>query len=187
MFGKGPDPQDDEVRETPSAVVWAVACGTASLPFLAVYAVMFIVHGGIHKVAPPDITSTAHGELIAGVIALAGFVVALVALLWMLNGRRRWPFVLVQLAMLGIAVDFVLDDTKGGRLISVIVAVTALAAAVLAFAPQSWEYVGRRAPVRRRRAVPVEQAQLPDETPDPAGFDASHDTSELGRDLARAD
>lgn len=187
MFGRRTEVRDDDVRETPSAVVWAVACGTASLPFLAVYAVMFIVHGGIHKVAPPDITSTAHGELVAGIIALAGFVVALVALLWMLNGRRRWPFVLVQLAMLGIAIDFVLDDTKGGRLVSVIVAVTALAAAVLAFAPSSWEYVGRRTPVRRRRAVPVEPEPTADDEPEQAGFDPSHDTSELGRDLARAD
>ena len=32
---------EDEVCETPNVVVWAVAAGTAALPFLAVYAVMY--------------------------------------------------------------------------------------------------------------------------------------------------
>lgn len=185
MFRRGPDPLDDEDRETPSTVVWAVASGTASLPFLAVYAVLFIVHGRFHKVAPPDITNTANGEFVAGIAALAGFLVALVALLWMLNGSRRWPFVLVQLAMLAIAIDFILDDTKGGRFISFIVAGTALVAVVLAFAPDSWEYVGRRRPSRRRHTTLPEAA--PDGDPDTTTFDPSHDTTDLTKDLARAD
>jgi hypothetical protein len=183
MPRRGPDPRDDEVHETPSAVVWAVASGTASLPFLAVYAVLFIVHGGFHKVAPPDITSSARGELYAGIIALVGFVVALIALLWMLNGRRRWPFVIVQLAMLATAIDFILDVTKGGRLVSFVVAVTAFAAVVLAFEPDCWEHVGRGRPTLRRARrpgpAPAEQ-QL-------TTFDASHDTHDLAKDLARAD
>jgi hypothetical protein len=162
---------DDEDRDTPSSVVAAVAAGTAPLPFLAVYAVMFIVHGGIHPVAPPDITSTTHGELIAGIIALGLFIVAVVALLWMLNGRRRWPFVIVQAGLLATAVDFFLDDTKGGRMISFVVALAALAAIVFAFAPQSWEHVGRRRPTRRSRpAMPVGSGAGPDTTPDAARF-----------------
>jgi hypothetical protein len=150
MLRSRQDARDDsEVVETPSVVVGAVAAGTAPLPFLAVYAVIFIVHGGVHKVAPPDITSTSHGELVAGVIALVAFVVAVVALLWLLNGTRRWPFLLVQLAMLGTAIDFVLDVTKGGRLISFIVAVAALVALVLGLLPESAHHVRSRPLLRR--------------------------------------
>jgi hypothetical protein len=152
---------DDEIRETPGAVVWAVAAGTAPLPFLAVYAVVFIVHGGVHPVAPPDITSTARGELVAGLIALGVFVVDVVALLWMLSGRRRWPFVLVQLAVLATAVDFLIDPTKGGRTVSAVVAVAALAALVCAFLPQSWQHVGRTPPQLRRRAKPAAPEEVP--------------------------
>src|SRR5438046_7397303 len=129
---------DDEVRDTPTPVVWAVAAGTAPLPFLAVYAVLFIVHGGFHHVAPPDITSSQHGELVAGLIALGLFIVSIVALLWMLTGRRRWPFVLVQLGMLATAIDFFVDVTKGGRTVSLVVAVAALAALAFAFPPAGW-------------------------------------------------
>jgi hypothetical protein len=143
---------EDEVRETPSTVVWAVAAGTVPLPFLAVYAVLFIIHGSIHPVAPPDVTSTQHGELLAGLIALGLFVVSVVALLWMLSGRRRWPFVLVQVGMLAAAIDLFVDVTKGGRLVSLVVAVAALVALVCAFLPQSWQHVGRAVPRLRRTA-----------------------------------
>ena len=142
---------DDEVRETPAAVVWAVAAGTAPLPFLAVYAVEFIVHGGVHRVVPPDITNSSHGELIAGFIALALLIIDIVALFWMLNGSRRWPFLIVQLGMLATAIDFFLDVTKGGRFVSFVVAVAAVVAIVCALLPSSWEYFGRRTPRLRRR------------------------------------
>jgi hypothetical protein len=147
---------DDEVRETPSAVVWAVAAGTAPLPFLAVYSVMFIVHGGFHRVVPPDITSSAHGELIAGIIALTLFIVDVVTLFWMMNARRRWPFLIVQLGMLGTAIDFFIDVTKGGRFVSFVVALAALAAIVCALLPPAWDFFGHRVPrLRRREDVPA--------------------------------
>jgi len=82
---------DDDLRDTPPMVVGAVAAGTAPVPFLAVYSVMFIVHGGFHPVVPPDITSTAHGELVAGIITVALLIIAVTTLLWLLNGRRRCP------------------------------------------------------------------------------------------------
>lgn len=150
---------EDEVRETPASVVWAVALGTAPLPFLAVYAVLFIIHGSVHPVAPPDITTTQRGELVAGLIALGLFVVSVVALLWMLGGRRRWLFVLVQLGMLATAIDFFVDVTKGGRLVSFVVAVATLAALICAFLPQSWQHVGRTMPQLRRPAKPAETTQ----------------------------
>ena len=130
-------------REAPPAVVGAVSAGTVPVALLAVYAVMFIVHGWFHPVVPPDVTSTAHGEGVVGIGALILFVVSVVVLLWMLNGVRRWPFVVFQLAVLGAAIDFVVDDTKGGRTLSAIVAVLALVAVVLSFAPAARDHVGR--------------------------------------------
>lgn len=172
---------EDEARETPNAVVWAVAAGTAALPFLAVYAVMFIVHGGIHRVVPPDITSTSRGELIAGIVALAWFVVDLVALFWMMNGRRRWPFLLIQLGLLGTAIDFFIDVTKGGRFVSFVVALASLAAIVCALLPPAWEYFGRSAPhlraatLGRRRRMPIGAAPASDTLPDAARFVGDRD------------
>jgi hypothetical protein len=137
---------DDYVRETPPPVVGAVALGTAPLPFLAVYTVLFLVHGSVHPVQPPDVTSTKQGEFIAGWIALAVFVVTAVSLLWLVNGRRRWPFVIVQLGILGAAIDFLVDPTAGGRVISLLIAVTSALALIFGFAPQAWRHVGRPAP-----------------------------------------
>jgi hypothetical protein len=169
---------DDEPREAPPAVVTAVAAGTAPLPFLAVYAVMFIVHGGFHPVIPPDVTNSNHGELIAGIIALALFVLSVVVLLWMLNGRRRWPFVIVQLAVLGAAIDFVLDDTKGGRPISLVLVLTSVAAVVCAFLPPAWTYVGSTLPRRRRKpSMPAGSAPGPDSTPTSARFVGRRDSA----------
>jgi hypothetical protein len=133
-----------------------VAAGTAPLPFLAVYSVMFIVHGGFHRVVPPDITNSAHGELVAGIIALALFVIDIVTLFWMMNGRRRWPFMIVQLGMLATAIDFFLDVTKGGRFVSFVVALAALAAIVCALLPPAWAFFDRRVPrLRRREKAPA--------------------------------
>jgi hypothetical protein len=137
---------DDDERETPPVVVAAVAIGTAPLPFLAVYATLFIIHGSVHPVNPPDVTSSQHGELLAGVIALALFVVNIVSLLQFLNGKRRWPFAILQAAMLGAAIDFLVDSTKGGPVISLLIAVTTVVALVLAFAPDGWIQVDMARP-----------------------------------------
>jgi hypothetical protein len=171
---------DDEPREAPPAVVSAVAFGTAPLPFLAVYTVMFIVHGGLHPVVPPDITHSAHGELLAGFICLVLFVVSVIALLWMLSGRRRWPFAIVQLAVLGTAIDFAIDNTKGGRPISVILIATSIVSLVSAFLPPSWEYVGRSVPRRRKRpAMPLGSGAGPDTTPDSARLVGRRDDTDI--------
>lgn len=137
---------EDNVRETPPAVVGAVALGTVPLPFLAVYAVLFLVHGSVHPVQPPDVTSTKGGEFAAGWVALAVFVVLSVSLLWLVNGRRRWPFALMQLALLATVIDFLVDDTAGGRFISALVALTCALSLVLSFAPQAWRHVDCTAP-----------------------------------------
>ncbi len=140
------DYRDDDARETPPAVVGAVSIGTAPLPFLAVYATLFLIHGTIAPAHPPAITDSQTGELIAGIVAAVLFV-ALAFTLWLfLNGRRRWPFVVGQLAVLGTTVWFLIDETTGGRPISVLVLVTSVVALVLGFAPDGWRHVGRRPP-----------------------------------------
>ncbi|HVU91511.1 MAG TPA: hypothetical protein VHC23_04715 [Jatrophihabitans sp.] len=143
----------DVDRDAPPVVVGAVAAGSVPVPFLGVYAVMFIVHGKIHPVVPPDITDSQNGEFVAGLIALALFVVSFVAVIMMLNGTRRWPFVLVQLADLAGAIDLVSDRTRGGGFTAVVLGVAALVAIVLAFLPQSHRYVRDRRPGRAGRPV----------------------------------
>jgi len=136
--------RDDDVdRDAPPIVVGAATAGSVPVPFLAVYAVMFIVHGRFHPVVPPDITSTQDGEFVAGIIALVLFLVSFVAVIWLLNGTRRWPFVIVQLAVLAGAVDLVVDDTRGGGITAVVIGAAAVVALVLASLPQSAVYVSR--------------------------------------------
>lgn len=128
---------DDDPRPTPPVVVGAVAAGTVPLPFLAIYAVLFIVHGSVHPVAPPDITGTTGGELVAGIIAAVIFIVCVIAEVWVVNGHRRWPFVIVQIGLLAASLYFLIDGSKGGSMISGVVAAAALVALVLILLPQS--------------------------------------------------
>jgi hypothetical protein len=150
--------------------VGAVSAGVAPLPFIAVYAIMFLIHGSVHPVNPPDVTRTKGGEFAAGLVALAVFILASTALLMFLNGRRRWPFALIQLAVLGAAIAFFIDQTAGGQTISFLVILTSVAALVLAFAPQCWEYMRRTPPrlvarVYRSPAPPVAAPVVAEEVP----------------------
>lgn len=153
--------RDDVDREAPAAVVTAVAIGTAPLPIIGVYTVLFLVHGSVRPVQPPDVTSSKQGEFIVGWITLAVFIVLTLTLFWLLNGRRRWPFAIMQLGLMGLCIDFASDDTVSGRFVSVLIAVTSLIALVFAYAPSSWRYldqpippaVGRFWPLRSRAGV----------------------------------
>ena len=184
--------QDNYTDQTPGMVTGAVACGVAPLPLLGVYSVIFLIHGSIKPVQPPDITSTKQGEFIAGWVSLVLFLVCLVAVLWMLNCTRRWPLALVQLATLGACIDFALDPTKGGALVPSLLILTSAVSLVLMFAPTSWAWIGRAAPgpvqgaadvLARRKpprqvgqeghtaqevaAAPLDTAALPEEMPQP--------------------
>lgn len=169
---------DEPDREAPPAVVTAVAIGTAPLPIVAVYAVIFLVHGSVHPVQPPDVTSSKQGEFLAGWVALATFVVLTLGLLWFLNGRRRWLFAVLEFAILGVCITFASDDTVSGRTVSVLVAIASSVALVCAFLPQSWEYMRRREPrwlatfwqrvLRRRPTEPSGTAVAGSAEPTPA-------------------
>lgn len=132
---------EDEVRDAPPTVIASVALGVAPLPFLAVYAILFIAHGTVHPVVPPDIGSSQRDELVAGLVALALLIVGLVAVFGLLNGRRRWLFALGQAATLGTSIDFITDSTTGSPAVPLLLAVTSAAALVLAFLPASWRHI----------------------------------------------
>ncbi|MDT4892853.1 MAG: hypothetical protein QOE97_1888 [Pseudonocardiales bacterium] len=144
----------EDADETPQPVIWSVALGVGPLPFLAVYAVLFLAHGLVYPVNPPDITSTRGGEAIAGVVAVVLFLLATIVLFWFLNGRRRWPFVIAQLAVFATSVAFILDSTTGSPAVPVVLALTSCAAVVLAAVPASWPHTGFSPPSRRRQARP---------------------------------
>ena len=150
---------DDTPRPTPSAVIAAIALGVAPLPFLMVYAVLFILHGSVHPVVPPDITGSKTGELVAGIIALVLFVVGVVSVYWYLNQRRRWLFALGQLATLATSIDFTVDPSKGSPLVPVLLVATSAVALVIALLPVSADYV--RSPVRLRVRMPRPRSETP--------------------------
>ena len=123
---------DDEVFETPDRVSWAVAAGVWPLPLLGVYAVLFLLHGLVYPVQPPDIGNSRTAEAVAGFVALVLLILGAITIMWFLNGRRRWPFLLLQAATLGTAVFFLVDPHTQSWAVPI----------VLAFAPESAAYVG---------------------------------------------
>lgn len=145
---------DEEVGDTPPQVVGAIAAGVAPLPFLAVYAVLFLIHGSVHPVIPPDITNSKRGEFIAGVIALALFILFSLSVMWLLNRRRRWVFVICQAATLVTAVDFVIDRTTGSIAVPALLLVTSAIALGLSVLPQAARHVHSPLGGRPKRAQP---------------------------------
>lgn len=157
-----PTVDHDESRDAPAVVIGAVAAGVAPLPFLAVYAVLFISRGTVHPVTPPDIGNSKTTELIAGLVALALFVIGALAALWLLDGRRRWLFVGCQLALLATSIDFIIDSSMGSRAVPVVLAVTSLIALVLAAHPTTWEHMGQEPPsLRRGKPGPAPRERIP--------------------------
>src|SRR3954447_16161175 len=98
---------DDPESGTPPTVVAAIAAGVAPAPFLATYAVLFLLHGTVFPVDPPDVTGSHAREALAGLVALAFLVANVLGLAWLLSRRTRWLFLLGQLAALAASVDFV--------------------------------------------------------------------------------
>lgn len=118
-----PDP-----RRTPGIVIAAVAAATVVVPFLIVYAFLFIMRGLFVQVEQPDITDTRSGEAMAGFVALAFLILVLWGMLRMLNGSNRLIFWAGQLITAGAAALFLFDAGFGQPQVPAVV----LAAAVLA-------------------------------------------------------
>lgn len=147
---------DDIHREAPPVVIGAVAAGVVPLPFLAVYAVLFIARGTVHPVTPPDVGNSKTSELVAGLIALALFVIGSLAAYWLLEGRRRWLFVVCQLALLGTAIYFISDRTSGSATIPILLGLTSLISLVLTALPATWEHHRQDVPSWLRRGRPTQ-------------------------------
>lgn len=128
-------------RPTEMPVVIAIALGVAPLPFLAIYAVLFIAHGWFHHVIPPDVTNSNSGELIAGILALVLFVVMTLSISSFLNRRRRWFFALGQLATLLSAVYLLGNATTGPSGIPILLIATSAVSLVLTALPVSGQHV----------------------------------------------
>jgi hypothetical protein len=159
--------RNDYSHTTPAAVTGAVACGVAPIPLLAVYAVVFLIHGSVKPVHPPDITNTTGGELMAGCVAVVLIVALTLALYWFVHGSRRWPLAVLQVAGMAAFVDFVVDPTRGGRPVAAVLVLTSLASLLLMFAPSAWWWLDRSTPrwiaapyrlvLRRPKTQPAEQ------------------------------
>lgn len=157
---------DDTELETPAAVIGSISAGVGPLPFLGIYAVLFLVHGYIYPVQPPDITGSQSGEGIAGIIALVLFIGCVLTIWWFLTGRRRWPFVVAQLATLITAIDFIANSSTGSPAVPLVLVLSSLVALVLAFAPASWRHVGQTpwpSPWRSRGANEAPTPPQPDQ------------------------
>lgn len=133
--------RDDAPEPTAGPVVTSIALGVAPLPLLAVYAVVFVAHGTLYPVNPPDITGSKGGELLAGIAALVLFALVTCTIVWFMNRRRRWPFVLGQLATLVTAVWFVIDSRTGPPGVPLLLVLTSAVALALALLPVSAAHV----------------------------------------------
>jgi hypothetical protein len=143
---------EDIPRDTPQPVIASIAAGVGALPFLLIYSVIFISHGVFYPVQPPDITSTRGGEAVAGFLAAAIALVLVLTIWWFLNGRRRWPFVLGQLAVLVTTAAFVADPNTGSPTVPIVLIVTSACAFVFALFPVSSRHVGSWAPKLAKRS-----------------------------------
>ena len=137
-------PDGDTPADTPGSVIASIAAGVGPLPFLIMYSVIFISHGFFYPVQPPDITSTRGGEAVAGLLAVVISLVIVLTIWWFLNGRRRWTFVLGQLAVLVTTIAFVANPKTGSPTVPIVLIVTSVAALVFAFFPNSNAYLGWR-------------------------------------------
>jgi hypothetical protein len=145
----------DSAADTPNPVITSIAAGVGPLPFLMVYSVIFIAHGFFWPVQPPDITTTRNGEAVAGLLAVLVALVIVLTLWWFLSASRRWPFVLVQLAVLGTAIAFIANPRTGSPTVPIALVVTSAVALGFALHPAAANYVGSRymlpLPIRRER------------------------------------
>jgi hypothetical protein len=160
---------------TPGAVIAAVAGGTVVVPFLIVYAFLFIARGTFVHVEQPDITSSRTGEAIAGVVALVFLFWILIGIGRLLNGRDRWVFAVGQLICAAVAIDFLRDGSTGEPQVPLLVLLGSVAAIVFAQLPVSRAWVvtdGGREPVKDRPDKSAQERRTKaavDETPGDQG------------------
>ena len=125
-------------------MIGAVAAATAVVPFLLVYAFLFLARGLVVQVEQPDITDSRHGEALAGLVALAFLLFVVWGQARLLNGAGRLVFWLSQLVTLGVSVWFVIDQSSGEPQVPVVTALAALLALALSLTPAAARWVATR-------------------------------------------
>ena len=154
--------EERDPHQTPGIVIGAVAAATVVVPFLIVYAFLFVARGLFVQVEQPDITGSRHGEAVAGFIALAFLILVLWGMLRLLNGANRVVFWIGQLIALAGSVGFVLDSSSGEPQVPVVTAIAAALALALSLTPPASRWVatggGEREPEPRRK-----RGKTPDE------------------------
>jgi hypothetical protein len=126
----------------PGSVIATVALGLAPVPFLAIYATLFILRGTVLPVSPPDITSSRGGEALSGVVAL-GYLIAIIAGVYLfLSQRDRWLLVVGQLAGLAVCVDFVLHPSSGEPGVPLLLGAASAVTLICSLVGPSWNWVG---------------------------------------------
>ena len=151
-----PDP-----ARTPATVIGAVAAGAVVVPFLMVYAFLFITRGAFVQVDQPDITSSRTGELIAGLVALCYLILVIWGMGRLLNGWDRWVFCAGQLITFGVALGLLLDASSGEPQVPAVVLAASLLALVLTFLRPSWDWVRTQG---GRRVAPASGTTGPGDT-----------------------
>ena len=131
-----PDP-----HRTPGVVIAAVSAATVVVPFLIVYAFLFIMRGLFVQVEQPDITATRSGEAVAGFVALAFLILVLWGMLRLLNGSNRLIFWAGQLITAGAAARLLFDAGFGQPQVPAVVLLAALLAIVLSCLPRATRWV----------------------------------------------
>lgn len=156
--------ETQENQETPPTVIGAIAAGVAPAPFLLTYAVLFILHGTVFPVDPPDITGSQGGEALSGLVALVFLLLLVLSLAWFLSGRTRWLFLAGQGATLGTCINFLLDSSSGRPEVPIVLIIASGLAIVLGCVPPSWAWATPERPARpdRPAARPRPSTELAD-------------------------
>jgi len=165
--------EERDPRQTPGIVIGAVAAATVVVPFLIVYAFLFIARGVFVEVEQPDITSSRHGEAVAGLVATVFLVFVLWGMLRMLNGANRSVFWIGQAITLAGSVGFVLDSSSGDPQVPVVTAIASALAIALSLTPPASRWVasagGDREPAPRAESRKDRKGRTADQTSDGSG------------------
>ena len=149
---------DLDPNRTPGTVIGAVAAGNVVVPFLIVYAFLFIARGIFVSVSTPDITSSRTGEAIAGFVALIFLFFVFAGMGRLLNGRGRLVFLAGQAIVAVTSVWLLLDAASGEPEVPALTLIGALIALVLAVVPTSWAWVAEDG-----GNAPLQASELPDD------------------------
>lgn len=142
---------DVDISTTPGPVVGAVALGVVAAPLLGVYAVLFVTRYFLQPGVSPDLTSSWTGEGICGVVAAVLAVAMLVVVARAAGGRGLPVFVVAQALVLATCGYLLSDSANGGRSVTIVVGLLALAAIILAVVPVSRRWFAAHAADRAER------------------------------------